>query len=200
MLQQYENILNMTARDFNLEFEHEMYNFIVYKNVNNYVCQTKSGSVKRKGFFKLAYNEYNQREIPLGDSCDELIISKALNAFYINNIKPEEFISNPEKYNLHIYDYCKSNKIDKSFSVIWNNDVVQNLNRYYFSKLSPYLYKRKKNKTTLENVNVGEGVQLFNNYVEKPFDEYNINYKYYISKTRKIIDEINNLNQLKLFT
>ena len=39
----------------------------------------------------------------------------------------------------------------------------------------------------------------FNNYEEKSWEEYNVNYQYYISKTQKIIDEINLLNQLKLF-
>lgn len=199
MLKQYQEILNMVANKFNLEFEHELYNKIIYKNVNNYIAQTNKGSIKRKGLFKLPYNEYNQREIPLGDSCDELVISKALNAYYINNIEPKEFISNPEKYNLHIYDYCKSNKVDKSFTVYWNGNVVQNLNRYYFSNNKPYLFKRKHNEGTFQHLNVGQGVQLFNEYVEKPWSEYEINYNYYISSTQKIIDSINRYNQLTLF-
>jgi hypothetical protein len=199
MLKQYEDILNMTSNKFNLEFEHETYNFITYKNVNNYICQTTKGSIKRKGFFKLPFNEYEQREIPLGDSCNELVISKALNAYYIDGIKPRDFICNPEKYKLHIYDYCKSNKINRDYVVYHNNMVIQNLNRYYFSTNKPYLFKRKNNQGTLQHVNVGQGVELFNNYVDKPFEEYNIDYSYYISSTQKIINEINNFNQLKLF-
>lgn len=198
-LQQYKDILDMTCRDFKLDLEHEYYKHITYKNVNNYICQTVEGSIKRKGFFKLDYNEYESREIPLGDSCNELVISKALNAYYINGIKPKDFITNPDKYDLHIYDYCKSNKISKNFLVYWNGEIQQQLNRYYFSKQAPRLFKQKDGVGTMQSVNVGEGVILFNNYVERPWSDYNINYNYYISSTQKIIDEIARFNQLVLF-
>ena len=52
---------------------------------------------------------------------------------------------------------------------------------------------------TMQHVNVGQGIKIFNNYEEKEWSEYEINYQYYISATQKIIDEINNNNQLKLF-
>jgi len=198
-LKQYKEILDITCNKFNLDLEHEHYEKIVYKNVNSYIAKTESGDVKRKGFFKLPFNEKGQKEIPLGDSVDEVVISKALHNYYINNIEPKEFISNPDKYELHIYDYCKSNKINKDWTVYHNNEVVQNLNRYYFSKNAPYLLKRKNGQGNFHQVNVGEGVILFNNFKEKNWKDYNINYNYYISKTNKIIEEINNYNQLTLF-
>ena len=187
----YENKINQVAKDFNLEFEHEDYNKIIYKNVNNYICETSSNKLKQKGLFVT--------KPLLSNSVDELIIAKSLQAYYIENIKPQEFISNPDKYNLHIYDYCKSNKIGKDFIVYWNGKIQQQLNRYYFNKKSPYLFKQKHGVGTMQHVNVGEGVEIFNNYEEKTWQEYNINYQYYISKTQKIIDEINLLNQLSLF-
>jgi len=190
-LENYENVLNNVAKNFNLEFEHEDYNKIIYKNVNNYICETKSGKLKQKGLF--VYDPI------LGNSVDELIIAKALEQYYINNIPIKDFIENPEKYNSHIYDYCKSNKIGKDFTVYWNGEIQQQLNRYYFSKNAPYLFKRKNNVGTMQHVNVGEGVIIFNNYEKKNWEEYNINYQYYISKTQKIINEINNYNQLTLF-
>lgn len=128
-----------------------------------------------------------------------MVIAKALEAYYVQNIKPQDFISNPEKYNLNIYDYCKSNKISKDFTVYWNGEKQQNLNRYYFSKNKPYLFKRKNDQGTFQHVNVGEGVVLFNNYEKKDWKDYNINYQYYIRKTQEIIDEINRYNQLTLF-
>lgn len=198
-LKQYKEILDMTCSRFKLDLEHEYYKQITYKNVNNYLAVTKEGSVKRKGFFKLDFNEYGNREIPLGDSCNELVISKALDAYYVNGVSPKEFISNPEKYNLHIYDYCKSNKISKDFVVYWNGEVQQQLNRYYFSKQAPRLFKQKNGVGTMQSVNVGEGVVLFNEYKELSWKDYNINYNYYISSTQKIIDEIARFNQLTLF-
>ena len=187
----FYKITQEEAIKFNLNLEYEIYNKIIYKNVNNYLAETKSGKLKQKGLFVT--------KPLLSNSVDELIIAKALEAYYINNIKPQEFISNPDKYNLHIYDYCKSNKIGKDFVVFWNGNIQQQLNRYYFSKNAPYLFKQKHGVGTMQHVNVGEGVKIFNNYEEKSWEEYNVNYQYYISKTQKIIDEINLLNQLKLF-
>lgn len=197
--EKYYQILDDTIKLFDLKLEHEVYAKIIYKNVNNYIAVTQNGDIKRKGFFKLPFNEKGQREIPLGDSCDEIVISKALNAFYTKDIEPKEFISNPDKYDLKIFDYCKSNKISKDFTVYHNGEIQQNLNRYYFSKNAPYLFKRKHDIGTFQHVNVGQGVKLFNTYEEKSWDDYKINYQYYITKTQEIIDEINRHNQLTLF-
>lgn len=77
--------------------------------------------------------------------------------------------------------------------------IQQNLNRYYVGNSnSPYLYKKKHNKLTLENVLKGYGVEIYNNHIEKPFKEYNVNTRYYISETRKILNELES-NQLQLF-
>lgn len=190
-LNQYESLLNEVASEFNLDFEHENYNKIVYKNVNNYICQTENNKLKQKGLFVC--------KPVLSNSVDELVVAKALEKYYIENIPVKEFISNPEKYNIHIYDYCRSNKIGKDFTVYHNGEIQQQLNRYYFSKNGPYLFKRKYNLGTMQHVNVGEGVIIFNNYEKKSFNEYNVNYQYYISKAQKVIDEINHFNQLTLF-
>lgn len=206
----YHQIANNIAKEFQVEWEFAILKQICFVNTNSYLSEIKKeymidencneinvkdkGKIKRKGsFFR------QQDDIPLGDAVNELVISKALEAYYINNISPSEFISNPEKYNLHIYDYCKSNKIDKSFTVYHDNKIQQNLNRYYFSKNSPFLFKRKHDIGTFQHVNVGEGVKIFNNFEQKEWKDYEINYQYYISKTQEIIDKINNLNQLTLF-
>lgn len=188
----YYKTLDNCAKSFNLGLEHELYNKIIYKNVNNYLALTENNKIKQKGLFV--------SDPVLGNSVNELVISKALELYYIKGIKPEEVINNPEKYDLHIYDFCKSNKIDKSYSVFHNNIKQQNLNRYYFSKNEPYLYKQKKiGSNTMQHINVGLGVKLFNKYEDKQFKDYDINNQYYISSIWNIINEINNSNQLKLF-
>lgn len=198
-IERYKEVLDNACNAFNLELEHEYYNKIVYKNVNNYIAVTEDGGIKRKGFFKLDFNEKGLREIPLGDSVNELVISKALNAYYTEGIEPSEFVSNPDKYNLKIHDYCKSNKISKDYTVYYNSEIQQNLNRYYFSRNKPFLFKRKNNIGTFQHVNVGQGVNLFNNFIDKSWEDYDINYIYYSRKTQQIIDEINDFNQLSLF-
>lgn len=186
----YIQTLDEATKLFNLDLEHKAYDFIYYMNVNNYLAKTDDGDLKKTGIFKT--------KPPLGDSVDMLIISKALEAFYVKHIDFSEYIRNPDKYDNHIYDYCKSNKIGKEFTVYHNGEVQQRLNRYYFKQNAPYLYKQKPGGN-LEHVNVGQGVCLFNNYTKQSFEEYNIDYRFYIKKCRNIIDQINNFNQLTLF-
>lgn len=209
----YHKINKDIEKEFLVAWEYAVIDKIFVKNVNNYhatiskeymidddlseINVKEKAKIKRKGLFKLEFDENGNREIPLGDSVDQLIIAKCLNLYYTKNITPEEVINNPEKYDLHIYDFCKANKINKDYEVFHNNEKQQQLNRYYFSKNAPYLYKRKRGKQTMENVNVGLGVKLFNVYEDKPWEEYDIHKAYYISEVKKIITEINNQNQLK---
>lgn len=194
----YKEALKSVEKQFNLELEHEVYSKIVYKNVNNYIAISQSGSVKRKGFFKMKFNEKGQREIPLGDSTNEIVVPICLNLFYTKGIKPEVVLQNPEEYKLHIFDFCRSNKIAKNYQVSWNGEPQQRLNRYYVSKGAPYLYKQKEGKKTLENVLDGWGVELYNEHKDKPLDEYGIDMRYYLSKVNDIILDINRKNQLRL--
>lgn len=189
----YYKTVNKVEKMFNVIFEHDFYKQITYLNVNNYIAETTEGKLKKKGCFKYG------TDIPLGDNVDEQIIAICLEKYYINNIKPEEVLNNLDKYNISIYDFCKSNKISKDYVVYHNNTIQQQLNRYYFSKSAPYLFKKKKTKTTMEHVNVGEGVILFNNYEKKEWEDYNINYTYYLNKIYGIINTISNNNQLSLF-
>lgn len=206
----YHKIAEDISKEFKVQWEYCLLKNINFINTNTYLSHIKEeymldenlnkinikteSKIKRKGSF-FRYD----KDIPLGDSVNEQVIAKALEAYLVNNIEPSEFISNPEKYNLHIFDYCKSNKISKDYEVWYNNEIQQQLNRYYFSKNKPYLFKKKRNKSTFEHVNVGEGVIIYNNHINKPFKEYDINYVYYIAKTNAIIQELQNFNQLTLF-
>jgi hypothetical protein len=60
-------------------------------------------------------------------------------------------------------------RLTKAYEVYYNGLKVQNLNRYYFQRNAPLLFKKKKGGSKLENINVGEGVCLFNEYTEKSF-------------------------------
>lgn len=217
LLDEYHKISREIEKEFSVDWEYAVMDKIVYKNGNNYITSISKEysidknlqeidvkihnplKIKRKGLFKLSFDEKGNREIPLADSVNELVIAKCLNLYYMEGIEPEEVINNPDKYKLHIYDFCLSKKVNKDYTIYWNNEKQQQLNRYYFSRSAPYLYKKKKNKTVLENMHVGLGLQLFNNYEDKPWQDYKINTNYYISKVKTIINEINNKLQLKLF-
>jgi hypothetical protein len=208
LLSEYHRINNAIAKEFNITWEYCIINKIVYTNVNNYICfiskeymideeckeinVKEKPKLKKKGFYKYGV------DIPLGDSVNEQVVAKALELFWRDGVPVRESISNPEKYGFHIYDYCKSNKIDKNYEVYHNGKKVQNLNRYYFQRMAPLLFKKKKGRNTMENINAGEGVCLFNLYEEKSFKEYRINYSHYIEAATTIIGEILN-KQLTLF-
>jgi hypothetical protein len=162
-----------------LKLEGEEFSKVIRKNINNYLAVTKSGNNKKKGMFKYG------KDIVLGDSTDNQIIPKALEAYYIHGTSVEKFIKEHGK----IYDFCASPKVAKIFTVTWKGKIQQKFNRFYVSKKGAYLYKQKKDANP-ENILKGYGVQLFNIFEDKPMSEYNINYDWYIMKCREIIEEL----------
>jgi hypothetical protein len=84
----------------NLQLEHDTYNKIVLGDVNNYIAVTEDGKSKCKGRF-----EYDN--LALHKNKSFLIIPKALHAYFVNGISPEEFL----KHNREIFDYCGGVKI-----------------------------------------------------------------------------------------
>lgn len=183
-IEKYKNTLNKVAEEFNLQLEHELYNKIIYSTVNDYVCITEDGKLKQKGLYVT--------NPVIGNSNDFLIISKVLVNYFIHNIPIKETIIKHDD----IYDFCASYKISKDYKVIYLGEQIQQLNRFYVSTKGAYLYKKKKNKDTLENVLKGIPVTIFNKY--EKLDNYHIDYRYYINKTQEIINEIEPI-QLDLF-
>jgi len=177
--------VDKVGEQFNLDFEHETYNKICYANVNNYIAIINDDKYKVKGSSFI--------EKPnLGDSCNMLIVPKAIVNYFRTGQPVESYI----KQDHHIYDFCLSKKVDKSFQVMWGNDILdQRLNRYYVSKKGKYLYKWKNNKKT--HMLKGYGIQLYNTH--NPNQKHNINYSFYIHQANNIIQAIERSNQLTMF-
>ena len=167
------------------------YSKLIMSNGNNYIALTTEGKVKKKG-------KLFRTKVPLGDSVDFLIIPKILELYFINGLNPSDVIRNYKNYGFSIYDFCGSFKINKKYTVIWNNKIQQQLNRFYVNKKGAYLYKKKDDKNTMDNVLKGFAVEIFNNFIEK--EDYNINYDFYLKKINDIIYNIEKYkNQLSLF-
>ncbi len=193
-IDKYVEVMKEAEELFNIALEHAQYEFIVYSNVNNYIAKTTEGKIKKKGFFK------HHSDIPLGDSVNEQIIAVALEKYFIENIPIEKVIKEPWNHGIHIYDYTLSKKISKDYTVYWNNEKTQQLNRYYFAKTAPFLFKQKKTKATMEHVHKGNPVILFNKFQERKWEDYNIDYSVYCKKTRDIIDNLQkDIRQTSLF-
>lgn len=216
LLQQYYRIAKDIEKEFRVEWEYTFNEKMVFSNTNSYISiinekfmlddnlnminHKKVREVKRKGLFR--YHD----DIPLGDSVNEQVIPIALEKYFVEGIPVEEVIKKPWEHGIHIYDYCVSKKVSRDFDVIYNNEKQQQLNRYYFSKSGYYLFKRGNDKSKPksygkdQHMHKGVGVKIFNKFEELPWEEYKIDYSYYIAKANTLIKELEkDIRQLTLF-
>ena len=195
---QYMEICARWEKMTNLLLEHDKYSKIVLGDVNNYIAVNEAGKSKCKGRF-----EY--KDLALHKNKSFLVIPKALHAYFVEGVKPEKFI----KENLNIFDFCGGVKIKGDWKFIehkvtnglYEEQSLQHTIRYYISKTGSKVIKKNNSDRREIQVEAGKWMQsLMIDYVEKPFEEYDINYDYYLEKIRK---EINSLepfsNQLSLF-
>jgi len=181
-----------------LQLEHDKYSKLIIGDVNNYISITEDGKTKSKGRFE-------HSDLALHKNKSFLIIPKALHAYFIDGIEPEEFM----KTNSNIFDYCGGVKIrgdwkfyeHKIIKESFEKDVLQHTLRYFISNTGSKIIKTNLLDAREIQVVAGKWMQtVFINYKPKIFADYNINTRFYLEKINK---EINNLepnkNQLKLF-
>ena len=196
--EKYMEICKRWEEITNFELEHGTYSKIVLGDVNNYIAVTEDGKSKCKGRF-----EY--KDLALHKNKSFLVIPKALHAYFVNGIKPEEFI----KSNTEIFDFCGGVKIKGDWKFYlhsvenqeYSKKPLQHTIRYYISRGGSKIIKTNLSDNREIQVEAGKWMQtVFIDYQEKPFDEYNINYDYYIEKVRKEIESLEpSTNQLSLF-
>lgn len=195
-----------------MELDQEYFYNVYQMNCNNYIAlkadeQGKlltdsegKPKVKLKGFFDAETDLLKGYEYP--------VVKKALTDCFVANYSPEEIGERIKDYILahtDIYDFCMSvkmgisSKTGEKFNAYHNNRKLQKTNRYYAANgpQSAYLYKASDNTERL-HVLKDSKVIIFNDYIEKPMNEYNINYGFYIDQAMKIKDKIMP-SQLKLF-
>ena len=192
--------------------EHDKYDWIIYSSINDYIAKTIEGKYKFKGDFV--------SDVELYKNPSKRIIPLALQQYFINGIKPEDFIPNHKD----ILDFCIRGKANSSTSLFLKYDNGESIDvggliRYYLTKnkTAPQLFKigeGTKDNSIDSNQNAPnelgiQRVRLFNKIVDGP---YNIDYEQYIYQTYKIIakieknkkdlnyvDSILNKDQFKLF-
>ncbi len=182
----------------NLQLEHATYSKIVLGDVNNYIAVTEDGKSKCKGRF-----EYDN--LALHKNKSFLIIPKALHAYFVEGIQPEEFI----KSNKNIFDFCGGVKIKGDWRFvehkISNGDYVanelQHTIRYYVSHKGSKIIKTNNHDNREIQIESGQWLQtLYIDHNEQPFENYDINYDYYLQRIKKEINSLEpNSNQLSLF-
>ena len=126
-------------------------------------------------------------EVTLGKGMQPMIIPKAINAYLADNIPVAETIKNCKDLN----DFITYQKVDKKFKVEYNNNIIQQINRYYCATGGYNLFKCQVDSDghRLGYINMlkASGIIICNNIED--FKEFpkNINYRYYISEANKII-------------
>lgn len=197
-LEDYKKLIDDIGNEFQVSFEHETFKSIHYIHINAYIAICENGIIKKKGEF-LTKPE-------LSTSTDNLVIPKLLQCYFVDGIQPEYILQNLDEFEykwdgklekLSIFDFCASQKVDKSYTIQWYGKPQQRLNRYYVSKKGAYLYKVRDGKAS--HMLKGWAVQLYNNHIHKPLSEYEININYYLNKIHEVIEKIQTKQQSILF-
>lgn len=184
-----------------LTIEETLYSKMFVRDVNNYGSVYEDSTpehehIKLKGDYEIDkefHKDPSMRIVPL-----------AVKNYFVYGTPVEETIKN----HTDIFDFCLQLKcnsssvaecisIDKSGKQIVTK--LDRTTRYYMSN-SPYagILQKRFNDGRIIGVNVGNAVIIFNKFVEKPFNDYCINYRFYITEANKLINAIDN-GQLTLF-
>lgn len=191
-----------------LSLEHDQYSKMIIRDVNNYMAVYKNGKVKCKGAFE--WEDLDKKKVAMFHKNKSfLIIPKAIYAYFINGVKPEDFL----EQNNNIYDYCAGVKAKAGWrfeerKVIEGQLVISKLQkiiRYYVSNNGSKLVKCHEDGREIQ-VEAGEWLQTRLNKIDKnlEFSGYDINKKYYLEEIYKQIEQIQEVNfkssvQLSLF-
>lgn len=150
----------------------------------------KDDYIKEKGMFIT--------KVLLGKGMSPKIIPEAIRDYFVDNIPVRDTIYNCKDIN----KFLTYQKVDKKFSVEYNNNLIQRINRFYASTNGPYLYKclvdSEGRRTNFTNLLTASGITILNKFDSKPIEERKINYRYYLKECLKIIEELEP-KQLSLF-
>lgn len=177
---EYKAICDQWMKETKLILEHDQYQTLAIRDVNNYVAQTVSGKIKHKGAFEIDKDWHKDPSFK--------IIPIALEQYFIYDKPVAETVKNHN----NIFDFCGRVKSNSGYKIKYHyldgsqekTDQLQKTNRVYLSNKGGYLYKSKGDRSYA--IYKGQKVTIFNQFKEK--ENYDINYNWYISEVNKIID------------
>jgi len=203
----YYSICKKYEKLYKIEMEFVDYQKMIIADCNNYIAIYTNGKTKTKGKFEF-------KDIPLHKNKSHAIIPLAVYEYFVNNKNIEDTIKNHQ----NIYDFCAGVRAKKSgvkgasryeLHSIKNGQLfkekLSKTVRYYISNKGYWLYKIYEDGT-ISHVEAPEKnrkdwkVTYFNKYFYvNDFNEYDIDYSYYISEARKWINDIEKVGQMSLF-
>jgi hypothetical protein len=167
-----------------LQLESVEYKKMIIGDVNNYIGIYDNGKTKCKGRFEF-------EELPLHKNKSNLVIPKAWFEYFVNGTDPKEYLMT----NRNIFDYCTGSKIKGNWFFVergvkegvFYENKLQKLVRYFVSKKGTKIIKCNPDGRQIQ-LESGPILQtIFNKAVVLPWEEYDIDEKYYLDK---IYDEI----------
>jgi hypothetical protein len=167
-----------------LQLESVEYSKMIIGDVNNYIAVQTDGKTKCKGRF-----EFN--ELPLHKNKSMLVVAKAWYEYFVNGVDPKDYI----KTNRNIFDYCIGSKIKGNWYFeergVVNTEYyckkLQKLVRYFISNNGVKIIKCNPDGREIQLESGPQLQTLFNKSYLAPWEDYNINEKYYLTK---MYDEI----------
>ena len=174
-------------KETGMSYEYAEYNQMIIRDVNNYISEYTDGSCKYKGAFeidKLLHKDPSMRIVPI-----------AISNYFIKGIPVMKTLKNHD----NIYDFCLRLRVNRGWNAKMNTltkhgeikeHKLPRTNRYYVSKTGGALFKENIANGNTTGVNVGSVVTIFNKFIEKPINEYNIDYQFYLKECNKIINII----------
>lgn len=198
-LDKIRQVNEQLTQETGLTIEETIYSKMGVRDVNNYFAvyedSTKENEhIKLKGDYEIDkeyHKDPSMRIVPI-----------AVKNYFVYGISIEETIKNHND----IFDFClrlKTNSSCKPYYEFINDEGKQEkleLNRttrYYISNKGGALSKYFSDGR-ITRVNTGYVTTLFNVYKKKEMKDYNINYDFYLTEARKLINGIEN-RQLELF-
>ena len=156
-------------------------------------------------------------KVLLGKGLSAKIIPEAVIKYFVDGIPVKETIEGCTD----IKKFLMSEKTGKQRHVEYMNEEQQRTNRFYASTNGGYLWKWKPtgykegeivernvpyigveqfkaSARSYQNMLASSGVTLLNKFDDKPIEQRNINYRYYLREALKIVEELKP-RQLELF-
>lgn len=190
-----------------LELEFDEYKKMIIGDVNNYIAM-----YKKEGKEPKCKGRFEFKELALHKNKSFLVIPKALYAYFVDGIQPEDYL----KSNRNLYDYCAGVKMKGQWNLreryvrhgTFHDILLQRMARYYISNKGVKLYKVHPDGRSLQ-IEAGKWLQTTLNQSSAAetmsFDELDIDERYYLQAINQEIKKIENnsvkkeLAQLNLF-
>lgn len=186
------------TKETSLIIEDTFYDKMVMRDVNNYLSVYRGSTAKNEEIKAVGCFDYNKE---FHKDSSQRIVPLALKEYFVYGIPIEQTIKNHD----NIFDFCLRLKINRSSLAFYNFLSEEGLvEKKELSRTTRYFISNKGGSLTVfyngsDNQNrrhIGYVTTLFNEFYES--DDYNINYDFYATETRKILNTVED-NQLSLF-